>query len=459
VSVVGTMQESLERALHRARLADDREVMGRVRTDGHRLVFLLNGVVRGSRLYTADNAGLDGPAREAAKVLRSLVKLLGSVHVACVEEHLYVNDVRLRVQPHEQATLDAFIAELRRHHSGGLSFHAALPVEGVKALARHLSGPATEGAEPRSALAQSLRGLPVQVRGLFRFRLRGEAPAPGAPSPRADWRAAKRGATGGQLANAIPARRAVIDIVEALRRGASSGVAPAPERTIGDRHLLAVTHLALRLGLALGLDDAALSDLGVAAMFHDVGYARGAGKDDHAAAGLRALIRQRGFHEGKIRRLRATLEHHQALRPGLSLFARILKIADDYDVLTAPRADGHPTLPPAMAQGAMWAARGSVYDPDLLALFAQMLGAYPRGTLLELSDGRWAVVVSGGRDRERFVWPVVRIVRDAEGREAGPVDEDLYLRRDQVRPRRVLNPATVGGDARSLMDRALGDAG
>ena len=168
------------------------------------------------------------------------------------------------------------------------------------------------------------------------------------------------------------------------------------------------------------------------------------------------LLRQRGFHEGKVRRLRAVLEHHRPFagtRP--SLFGRILSIADDYDILTAS-FPGHPGLPPPVAQGAMWAARGKTYDPDLLAAFVQVMGAYPPGSLLELSDGRWAVVTSGGRDRERFVWPRVRIVREADGREApGKEQEDLFERRQELRPKRVLNPVTIGVEIGPLVERAF----
>ena len=63
-------------------------------------------------------------------------------------------------------------------------------------------------------------------------------------------------------------------------------------------------------------------------MLHDVGYVAGAGLATHASAGLRLLVRQRGFHEGKIRRLRVVLEHHlPAHAPGEtpSIFARILR--------------------------------------------------------------------------------------------------------------------------------------
>ncbi|HEY7515185.1 MAG TPA: HD domain-containing protein, partial [Vicinamibacteria bacterium] len=451
MSRIRTMQHGLASALQRASLADDRELAGRVREEGHRFVFLLNGVVRTSRLYDAGNAALSGPAAEAAAALRGLVELLGAVHVVCVEEHVYVNDVRLRVRPSEQPVIDAFVAELARHNVGGISFHASQPPEGLRALAVALASPPAGAERARSALAARLAHLSdVELTGRYRFRVKGERPA----VRRSLVEAMERGAAvaaeavanlgAHRLPNPLPVRRAVIDLVHAVREDAPRAAAASLRRRppgAGDHHLLAVTNLALLLGEALGLDDAALSDLGVAGMLHDVGYAS-SGREGHEVAGFRTLLRQRGFHEGKVRRLLATLEHHRAFEGELpSLFARILKIVDDYEVLTRTGAQGPPGLPPPTAQGAMWAARGTAYDPDLLALFVQLMGAYPPGSLLELSDGRWAVSVSGGRDPDHFAWPVVRVVRQADGSQAGgEAPLDLSLGRDLVRPRRVLNP-------------------
>jgi hypothetical protein len=101
----------------------------------------------------------------------------------------------------------------------------------------------------------------------------------------------------------------------------------------------------------------------------------------------------------------------------------------------------------------MWAARGTLYDPDLLALFVQVMGLYPPGSLLELSDGRWVIAVSGGRDAERFAWPVARLVRDKDGRPRDGAEEvDLFVLREFLRPKRVLNPATHGVDVAVVLE-------
>jgi hypothetical protein len=466
---VESLQLGLARALARASQADDRELAGRVREEGHRLVFLLNGLVRGSRLYSADNAAFESPSRDLAAVLRGLLDLLGAVHLVCVEDQIYVNEVRIRVRPAEEDVVRHLIGELEQHEVGGLSFHAAPGPESVRALARALAGPAGPPGEARASLAARLAEHGAfELGGRYRFRVKGEVVRArlGHHEIVERGRAALREAVGdlaaGRLPNPLPVRRAVIELVDSLKENAGrAAVFPLRRRVhgIGEEHALSVAGLAIQLGQAVGLSDASLSDLGVAAMLHDVGYARSATRDGHCAAGARLLLRQRGFHEGKVRRLLAVSEHHlpyQGRRP--TLFARILRIVDDYDVLVAVRPR-LPQIPPATAQASMWAARGTQYDPELLALFVRTMGLYPPGSLLELSDGRWAVVTSGGRDQERFSWPVVRLVRDPGGdARDGREELDLFTVRDRVRPRRVVNPASHGVDIAAVLDSAFAAA-
>lgn len=464
---IHTMQRGLQKALARAAQADDRELAGRVREDGYRFCLLLNGLIRTSRLYGPDNAAFEGPSIEVGRTLRGLLDLLGVVHVVCVEDQVHVNDVRLRVRPLEQEVVVHLITELARHDVGGVSFYAPLEPRAVRLLAREVSAPAEgEGAAARAALAARLAKLgDIELTGKYRFRLKGERP----PVRRDHGEILRQGATvvqeaianlaAGRLPNPLPVRRAVIDLVDSLRDDPGRAAAgPLRRRThgIGEHHLLSVSSLAIQLGMTLGLDDAPLSDLGVAAMLHDVGYVQRPDRAGHCAAGVQILLRQRGFHEGKVRRLHAVCDHHADYDPQHHLFARIIRIVDDYDVLTAARP-GLPQVPPPMAQASMWAARGKAYDPHLLALFVQMLGLYPPGSVLELTDGRRVLSISGGRDAERFAWPVARVIQSADGHPRdGQEQIDLYELRETVRPRRIVNPATAGLDVTETLEAVFG---
>jgi hypothetical protein len=69
------------------------------------------------------------------------------------------------------------------------------------------------------------------------------------------------------------------------------------------------------------------------------------------------------------------------------------------------------------------------------------------------------VSVSGGRDRERFAHPVVRVVRRANGEPLDPPEElDLHELRGSLRPRRILSPATHAMDAGAIVDAAVRSA-
>ena len=136
----------------------------------------------------------------------------------------------------------------------------------------------------------------------------------------------------------------------------------------------------------------------------------------HAAVGARLMLRQRGFHEAKTRRVLAVLQHHRdandPLRPGL--FGRILRVAEDYDTLA--RRGGK--LPPTMALAGMLKWAGTRYDAVLLQLLVNALGAYPPGTLLRLEDGRVVRSVTPARGPETFAQPLARCLRLADGSEA-----------------------------------------
>ncbi|MFN8091816.1 MAG: hypothetical protein U0599_06255 [Vicinamibacteria bacterium] len=169
----------LHLALRRPRSGEP-DVARQLREEGHRLVFLLNGLVRGSRLYDLDNAALAGPAEELAAVLSGHLDRIGAVAVSAVESEIYVNDVRLRVRPAQHVAIEQLAAELARHEAGGLVFHHALRADALRRVAHALAAPATS---PR------LESLRAQVAEGRRRGSDGSPPPPHRPGGR---RAARR---------------------------------------------------------------------------------------------------------------------------------------------------------------------------------------------------------------------------------------------------------------------------
>lgn len=91
-------------------------------------------------------------------------------------------------------------------------------------------------------------------------------------------------------------------------------------------------------------------------------------------------------------------------------YARLVAIADVFDAVTADR----PYRPALMAHEAydlLMASSGTHFDQRLLAKFLQSIAVYPVGSVVELSDGRIAVVKAV---HPGIAWrPTVQILADA----------------------------------------------
>ncbi|MDR3358779.1 MAG: HD-GYP domain-containing protein [Desulfovibrio sp.] len=90
----------------------------------------------------------------------------------------------------------------------------------------------------------------------------------------------------------------------------------------------------------------------------------------------------------------------------------IVALADIYDALTSKRIYKD-AMPPQRALGIMYEMRGKALHPEMVAAFIRMLGVYPVGSVVELSDGSLGVVSAGNTDMP--VKPVVIPVKDADG--------------------------------------------
>jgi len=207
-------------------------------------------------------------------------------------------------------------------------------------------------------------------------------------------------------------------------------------------HAVNVSILALLVGLRLGLQHDQLMALGMGALLHDIGKVRVPQSLINRAGTLtedeRAILQRHPVHGGSILRdmdglgrLAAVvaLEHHAhydlsgyptlAGKEHPNVFARIVAVVDAYDTVTCARP--HATRPLRPELGMKWIAAGlgTVFDPAVGKVFLKMMGIYPVGSLVELSNGRLGIV---RRPSEQSVdRPLVRLVRD------GTLDEVVDL--------------------------------
>lgn len=181
------------------------------------------------------------------------------------------------------------------------------------------------------------------------------------------------------------------------------------------QHAINVGVLSLMLARSVGLEGTSLHEVATGALLHDIGklllpdVLRNVTTDatalgqrasrEHVAQGIRL-----GMAMGlPAVALRIIAQHHErrdgsGLPQGLTeehivLPARVVGIADTYDRLCNPRHGGAGHTPHE-AQSLMYAQMRDRLDEKLLAAFIRMIGVYPPGSVVELSDGRLAMVVS-----------------------------------------------------------------
>lgn len=206
-------------------------------------------------------------------------------------------------------------------------------------------------------------------------------------------------------------------------------------------HALNVTVVSLLLGKLLGLDAAAMGELGAGALLHDIGKielpdrvrhldeAFSAAETrlyrEHVAHGV-AHARRMGLAPGAL--LVVAQHHEMADGSGfpqklaaerMSLAARIVALVNRYDNLCNPPQPGR-AMTPHEALSTLFAQGRTRFDATVLSSFIRMMGVYPPGSVVQLTDDRWALVMTVNSARP--LKPRV-LVHDRRT----PRDEALYV--------------------------------
>jgi putative nucleotidyltransferase with HDIG domain len=180
-------------------------------------------------------------------------------------------------------------------------------------------------------------------------------------------------------------------------------------------HALNVTVVAMLLARSLGLPREELADLALGALLHDVGKldlpervrhleagasaAETAAYRDHVARGLTAA-RRMALPEGALNVIAQHHEHadssgfpQRIAGDRITLAGRIVAIVNRYDNLCNP-ATRTAALTPHEAVAMLFAHGRTRYDAAVLNAFIRMMGVYPAGSLVQLTDERYAMVVA-----------------------------------------------------------------
>lgn len=231
-------------------------------------------------------------------------------------------------------------------------------------------------------------------------------------------------------------------------------------------HSVNVAIYSIAIGMRLGMDRIRLSQLGFAALFHDIGkvklprdlIAKPDDFDDddweqirrHPSLGALTLASMRTLDADTGLAIAGAFEHHLKLdltgypelsRPRtLHTFSRIISICDSFDAMTSGRVYQKETISPDEAVRRILYKARDWYDPLILKAFVHVVGVFPVGTVVRLSDGSLAVVTKN--DLSDLFCPEVLVVRDPAG-ESVREAKSLRVKKKDSDPGEMLHIDTI----------------
>lgn len=221
-----------------------------------------------------------------------------------------------------------------------------------------------------------------------------------------------------QPAKAHTQSRALIDDIKGQLLDLEESSIRLLSEQIGDRaslHSVNVLVLSLLLGKACGLGEDDLQELGFAALLHDIGKQELPNRlrcdEEQFSSAEKKLHQEHVAHSVALGKRMALSEpallciaqHHETangsgypMRLGnerISPLARILIVTNQYDNLCNP---GNPAaaLTPHETLSTMFSQRKSLFDARTMGIFIRMMGVYPPGSVVQLTDDRYAMVAS-----------------------------------------------------------------
>jgi HD-GYP domain-containing protein (c-di-GMP phosphodiesterase class II) len=200
-------------------------------------------------------------------------------------------------------------------------------------------------------------------------------------------------------------------------------------------HSVNVCVLSIAFGQKLGLPNKRLAELGVGALFHDLGKIS-IPRDvlnksgtlteheweqmrNHPLSAIRHLFGMHGYSESGLKKVLVAVEHHMnydlsgypklMVMKKIHLYSRIVAIVDAFDAMTTQRVY-QKAMRPDVVLKLMLEQSGKKYDPLLLKAFMMSVGLYPAGTLVLLNSGATAVVIRPSPNPQMLERPLVRVV-------------------------------------------------
>lgn len=402
-----------------------------------------------------------------------ILSVLGEFGLHVNSEFLFVNDVRLKVDALGRTMFDGLAFELQSRGLGSVLFDGELNRRGVEAFLESilLTTEDEVAQDPQNVVDRINRTMNQKTILVEVMIVKDENDLPSDVDMDRKERAKKAFFKAVTVARAVltsahlnkrlnlrRAKRVVQNMVDLMMEEEFTLMGMTTLKDYDNYtfyHSVNVCIFSLALGKRLGLSKVQLSELGVAAMMHDMGKTkvpieilRKRGMLDsaeiqvmkrHPEAGVRELVKMRGLSSLAFKSMMAAFEHHLNYNPDLPgypavrnkfkphVVGRIVAIADCFDAMTTKRCYTPKAVTRDKALAFMLAQGGKKFDPVLVKIFANLVGVFPVGTLVKLKSGRLAVVTEASEDSTLCHRPHVKPITNRQGIEVEQAEIDLSI--------------------------------
>jgi len=413
-------------------------------------------LLKGAGLYDRKNIHMDRLTEDCLEAIQAVMDLEGQLYLKLVRDNLFFNNYRLQVRADRYTVLRGLLQELRKRWIGEIEITEKITGEQLKEFV-YLMVSVEDNNETNylvinrklefrdirmihTGKLESFRDEEIYVDSEDQKRQSKEIYFKSINLVKEVMEGVKQQ----KALNVRKAKRLMQSAVNSIIQDDSTLLGLANIKNYDDytfNHSVNVAIYAIALGQRIGVPKKHLAHLGMSGLFHDAGKTRIPkeilNKTEkltaeewvimraHPIIGAEIVISMKEWGELSTRMIDASFEHHLkydltgypklARRRKVSLFGRIVAIADFYDALVRPRVYNRYPFVSEKILGFMLERSGKDFDPALVKVFVNMLGVFPLGTLVLLNTNEMGIVAQVQEDTELIDHPKVWILSYSDG--------------------------------------------
>jgi HD-GYP domain-containing protein (c-di-GMP phosphodiesterase class II) len=427
---------------------------------GNNLITKFHVLMRISQIYDAKNVALHQFTQESLVSINTFIREQGSLNLKIVADDIFLNEQRLRYSVEGFTSFKYLLVQWKKRLIGEVVYKEVLNEETLREFIYILMG-LEEGKEENATLFNQR----LRERGISSIEV---SPLEASENEEGAYSLEKEDSRevgkkvffetigtvkevithikGKQHADVRKLKRLVRKAVHLVMEDESillgmSTIKNYDEYTFN--HSVNVAIYSLAMGRRLGFSRGVLSELGITAMLHDVGKSKipievlnkpGALSDDewgqmkkHPLTGVEIVLNLKQLGEVNAKMVIGIFDHHLKndlsgypklfRKKRVSLFGRIIQIADAYDAMTTPRIYKKVPYTPEQTLAVMLKDRDVHFDSVLLKMFIGLVGVYPIGSLVLLDTQEMGIVFKPNTDPQALDRPqLILVERDKRGK-------------------------------------------